>query len=42
METKTLNNLRTILSEEIDKMREGKTTPANVNAITGETRNGIR
>ena len=31
---KSLNDLRTILSDEIDKIRSGTTTPANVNAIT--------
>lgn len=32
-----INNLRTILAEEINKLREGSTTPANVNAITNAT-----
>jgi len=31
---KTVEDLRTILADEIGKIREGKTTPANVNAIT--------
>jgi len=35
--TKNLNDLRTILCEEIDKLREGKTTPASINAITNAT-----
>ena len=29
--------MRNILSEEIDKLREGKTTAANVNAVTNAT-----
>lgn len=37
MSKKTLNDLRQILSEEIDKIREGKTSAANVNAITNAT-----
>ena len=36
-QTKTINDLRTILSEEIDKVRNGSTTAANVNAITNAT-----
>lgn len=32
-----VNGLRTILAEEIMKLREKKTTPANVNAITNAT-----
>lgn len=35
--SKNINDLREILSEEIDKLREGKTTPANINAITNAT-----
>lgn len=37
MKKMDINNLRTILSEEIDKLRAGTTTPANVNAITNAT-----
>jgi hypothetical protein len=37
MQTKSLDALRTILSEEIDKVREGKTSAANVNAVTNAT-----
>lgn len=37
MEKMDINNLRTILAEEIGKLREGSTTPANVNAITNAT-----
>ncbi len=33
----TLAALRTILFDEIDKLREGKTTPQNVNAISNST-----
>ena len=33
----TLNELRGILSDEIDKIRKGSTTPANVNAVTNAT-----
>jgi hypothetical protein len=32
-----INSLRTILAEEINKLRDGSTTPANVNAITNAT-----
>lgn len=35
--TKNLNDLRTILSEEIDKLRKGETSPAAINAITNAT-----
>lgn len=31
---KEVTDLRLILADEIHKIREGKTTPANVNAIT--------
>ena len=31
---RTVEDLRAILADEIGKIREGKTTPANVNAIT--------
>ena len=34
---KNINDLRKILSEEIDKLRNGDTTPANINAITNAT-----
>lgn len=37
MEIKTINDLRSILAEEIQKIKEGKTNPANVNAITNAT-----
>jgi hypothetical protein len=37
MQTKSLNDLRTILSEEIDKVRGGTTSAANVNAVTNAT-----
>jgi hypothetical protein len=37
MQTKSLDDLRKILSEEIDKVREGKTSAANVNAVTNAT-----
>jgi hypothetical protein len=37
MQTKSLNDLRTILSEEIDKVRTGTTSAANVNAVTNAT-----
>ena len=37
METKTIHDLRNILSEEIDKLRNGDTTAANVNAVTNAT-----
>lgn len=30
----TLNDLRCILSDEIEKLRTGSTTPANVNAVS--------
>ncbi len=36
-QTKTLVDLRKILSEEIDKIRNGKTIAANVNAISNAT-----
>ncbi len=32
-----LADLRDILKEEIDKLRAGETTPANINAITNAT-----
>ena len=35
--SKNINDLREILSEEIDKLRQGKTTPASINAITNAT-----
>lgn len=34
---KTVNDLRTILAEEIGKIRSGETTAANVNAIVNAT-----
>lgn len=34
---KTVNDLRSILAEEIAKIRAGTTTAANVNAITNAT-----
>ena len=34
MEIKTINDLRIIMAEEIQRIRDGKTTAANVNAIT--------
>lgn len=34
---KTMTDIRTMLCEEIQKLRENKTTPANVNAITNAT-----
>jgi len=34
---KTVNDLRTILAEEITKIRNGETTAANVNAIVNAT-----
>ncbi len=34
---KTINELRTIMAEEIGNLRSGKTTPATVNAITNAT-----
>ena len=34
---KTVNDLRAILTEEIEKIRTGQTTAANVNAITNAT-----
>jgi len=34
---KTMNEIRNILCEEIDALREKKTTPANVNAIVNAT-----
>jgi hypothetical protein len=39
METKKLNinGLREILAEEIEKLREGQTNAANVNAVTNAT-----
>ena len=37
MQKMDINNLRTILAEEIEKLRDGSTTPANVNAITNAT-----
>ena len=36
-ELKTVNDMRSILSEEIVKLREGSTTAANVNAIVNAT-----
>ena len=35
--SKNINDLREILSEEITKLRECKTTPATINAITNAT-----
>ena len=35
--TKSLDDLRKILSEEIDKVRKGETSAANVNAVTNAT-----
>lgn len=35
--SKNINDLREILSQEIDKLREGNTTPASINAITNAT-----
>jgi len=37
MKKMDINSLRTILAEEIGKLRDGETTPANVNAITNAT-----
>jgi len=37
MDIKTINDIRVILAEEIQKIREGQTTAANVNAITNAT-----
>jgi len=37
MKKMNINTLREILAEEIDKLRKGKTTPANVNAVTNAT-----
>ena len=34
---KTVNDLRVILAEEIEKIRSGNTTAANVNAIVNAT-----
>ena len=34
---RTLSDLRDILADEIEKIRAGKTTPANVNAVTNAT-----
>lgn len=34
---KTMNEIRNLLCEEIDALREKKTTPANVNAIVNAT-----
>ncbi len=34
---KTVNDLRVILAEEIEKIRSGQTTAANVNAIVNAT-----
>lgn len=35
--TFTLNELRSVLSDEIRKVRSGATTPANVNAVSNAT-----
>lgn len=35
--SKNVNDLRIILSEEIDRLRAGKTTPPVINAITNAT-----
>lgn len=37
MQKININSLRTILAEEIGKLRNGDTTAANVNAITNAT-----
>lgn len=37
IKTTKVNDLRIILSEEIDSIRKGNTTAANVNAITNAT-----
>ena len=37
VKVKNINDLRAILSEEIEKLRNGDTTPANINAITNAT-----
>ena len=37
METMDNKGLRQILSEEIEKLRKGETTPATINAITNAT-----
>jgi hypothetical protein len=34
---KNMNDIRQMLCDEIQKIRDGKTTPANVNAITNAT-----
>ena len=34
---KTVNDMRQVLSEEIEKLRQGNTTAANVNAIVNAT-----
>ena len=34
---KTINDLRDILADEIDKLRKGDTTAASVNAVTNAT-----
>jgi len=36
-EVKTINDLRSILLEEIENLRSGKTSPAAINAITNAT-----
>ena len=36
-QSKNFNELRSILCDEIDKIREGKSTPANVNAVVNAT-----
>jgi len=37
MQKMDINTIRTILAEEIGKLRDGQTTAANVNAITNAT-----
>ena len=37
MEIKTVNDLRKVLAEQINRVRSGKSTPAQSNAITNAT-----
>lgn len=37
MPIQNMNDVRKVLCEEIEKLRENKTTPANVNAIVNAT-----
>ena len=37
VEVKTMDDLRMILSEQINRLKQGNTTAANVNAITNAT-----